>query len=73
MATLTKREILDAIYYKKLEFEPELDQFQIQPNSIDLRVGWNFYIPKTWEYNERGRVALSGDCLNCNLKKENYR
>ena len=58
---------------KKIEFEPGLDQFQIQPNSIDLRVGWNFYIPKTWEYNEKGRVAFTDDHLNHKTKKENYK
>lgn len=73
MSTLTKKEILNAIYYKKLEFEPELDQFQIQPNSIDLRVGWNFYIPKTWEYNEKGRVALNLDYLESSKKKDIYK
>lgn len=73
MSILTKKEIVDLIKEKKLEFEPALDQFQIQPNSIDLRVGWNFYVPKTSEYNAKGRMALSDDCLDCSIKKENYK
>jgi dCTP deaminase len=73
MATLTKKEIVELIKEKKIEFSPELDQFQVQPNSIDLRVGWNFYIPKTWEYNEKGRVALSDDCLGYDAKKDSYK
>lgn len=70
---LTKKEIVKMINNKKIEFEPELDQFQLQPNSIDLRIGWNFYIPKTWEYNEKGRVAINVDYLESNAKKELYK
>lgn len=70
---LTKKEITNLIKEKKIEFEPELDQFQVQPNSVDLRVGWNFYVPKTSDFNEKGRVAINDDCLNYNLKKENYK
>lgn len=73
MTTLTKKEIINLVKGKKIEFEPELDQFQIQPNSVDLRVGWNFYIPKTWEYNEKGRVALNVNYLEYNTKKEPYK
>lgn len=73
MAMLTKKEIIKLIKAKKIEFEPELDQFQLQPNSVDLRVGWNFYIPKTWEYNEKGRVALNVDYLENTARKELYK
>ncbi|MDO9231071.1 MAG: dCTP deaminase [bacterium] len=73
MSTLTKKEIINLIKEEKIKFEPELDQFQIQPNSIDLRVGWNFYIPKTWEYNDKGRVALNVNYLAFNEKKDNYK
>lgn len=73
MSTLTKKEIISLIKEEKIKFEPELDQFQIQPNSVDLRVGWNFYIPKTWEYNDKGRVALNVDYLTFNDKKDNYK
>lgn len=73
MAALTKKEITKLIREKKVEFNPELDQFQIQPSSVDLRVGWNFYIPKSWEYNEKGRVALNVDYLKHEDKKELYK
>lgn len=73
MATLTKKEILKLIKEKKIEFDPSIDQFQLQPNSVDLRIGWNFYIPKVWEYNGKGRVALNVDYLEYNAKKELYK
>src|SRR3990167_1894653 len=73
MSVLTRKQFLEYIKEKKLEFEPELDQFQIQPNSIDLRVGWSFYVPKTWEYNEKGRVALDINYLDRTAKKEGYK
>ena len=73
MSVLTRKQFLEYIKEKKLEFEPELDQFQIQPNSIDLRVGWSFYVPKTWEYNEKGRVALNINYLDRTARKEGYK
>lgn len=73
MSTLTKKEIINLIKEKKIEFDPELDQFQVQPNSVDIRVGWNFYIPKTWEYNEKGRVALNINYLDQGIKKDSYK
>lgn len=73
MSTFTKKEIIELIKDKKVEFEPALDQFQVQPNSVDLRVGWNFYIPKTWEYNEKGRVALNINYLDYKERKESYK
>jgi dCTP deaminase len=73
VAMLTKKEIIKLIKNKDIEFDPEIDQFQLQPNSVDLRVGWNFYIPKTWEYNEKGRVAINVDYLESNAKKELYK
>lgn len=73
MSVLTRKQFLSYIKEKKIEFEPALDQFQIQPNSIDLRVGWSFYVPKTWEYNEKGRVALNINYLDRTEKKESYK
>lgn len=73
MANLTKKEILNLIKERKIEFEPGLDQFQIQPNSVDLRAGWNFYIPKPWELNEKGRVGLNVNHLDYGVKKEYYK
>lgn len=73
MPVLAKNEILKLIREKQIEFDPQLDQFQLQPNSVDLRVGWNFYIPKTWEYNEKGRVALNVNYLDAGVRKDLYK
>ncbi len=61
MAILTKKKILEKIKQKQINFEPALDKHQISPNSIDLRAGWNFYIPHTWKYTAKGRVAVTAD------------
>jgi deoxycytidine triphosphate deaminase len=59
MAILTKKEIINYIKSKKLNFVPNLDQFQLQPHAIDLRLGFDFFIPKKWEINKKGRCALN--------------
>lgn len=71
MAVLTKNEILQKIKENKLAFTPQLDAFQIQPHAIDLRLGWTFHIPKSWELKKEGRVALNVDYLDI-LDKQNY-
>lgn len=73
MTTLSKTDILKEIKNKRINFSPNLDQYQIQPNSLDLRLGTTFYIPKTWEYNEAGREALKIDYLDYQTKKENFK
>lgn len=70
---LNKNQIREVIQHGKLIFEPGLDGFQLQPNSIDLRVGWSFYIPQTWEMTEAGRVALCADYLNTDANKEYFK
>lgn len=52
-------------------FEPEVDEFQIQPQSIDLRMGYTFYTVKTWEMTKKGRVAINVDYTN-NISNKNY-
>lgn len=64
MAVLTKNEIRTAIAENKLGFEPQLDAFQLQPHAVDLRLGYTFYIPKSWKITENGREALNIDYLN---------
>ncbi|HUT22134.1 MAG TPA: dCTP deaminase [Candidatus Bipolaricaulota bacterium] len=61
---LDKKTLLDLLKENKITFEPNLDGFQIQPNSIDLRLGHSFYIPVSWKLNEQGRVAMSADYLD---------
>lgn len=65
---LGKNELAQCIKDGKIKFTPNLDQFQLQPNSIDLRIGTSFYIPESWHLTERGREALDPDYL---IKSQN--
>ena len=58
MSILTRPEILSAIQSGDLRFTPSLDQFQIQPHAIDLRLGYKFLIPRNWTVDEKGRRAI---------------
>lgn len=60
---LTKYEITEAVGQGGLSFSPNLDKFQLQPHAVDLRLGFEFKIPKTWEVSEAGRSALIIDPL----------
>jgi dCTP deaminase len=73
MPTLSKTDILKEIQSGNINFTPQLDQYQIQPNSIDLRLGNTFYIPKAWEYTEEGRRVLRADYLDIQTKKDNFK
>ncbi|MBT5337950.1 dCTP deaminase [Candidatus Falkowbacteria bacterium] len=73
MSTLTKKEILQRIQEGKITFAPELDEFQLSPNSIDLRVGWSFYIPHSWKMNSKGRVAVIADYLDYQNMEEYFK
>ncbi len=70
MGILTRKEILTAIADGELSFEPGLDQFQLQPAAIDVRVGMNFFIPKIWSFGEEGRTGLNTDHLDNEKKNE---
>lgn len=67
---LTKKHILERITKKELSFDPILDGFQIQPHAVDLRLGFEFNLPKTWELTKEGRKALMVDPFT---NKENSR
>ena len=56
---LSKKDILGKIKEGGLKFAPEIDKFQLQPNGVDLRLGWSFYNPKEWTMNEQGRTGLN--------------
>jgi len=58
MSILTRSEILGQIDSGGLVFSPALDQFQIQPHAIDLRLGYKFLIPRNWAVDEKGRRAI---------------
>lgn len=61
MSVLTNAEILEKIRGGSLRFTPALDKFQLQPHSIDLRIGFKFILMKSWTVSRKGRVALKVD------------
>lgn len=63
MSVLVKSEIVQLIKAGKLAFEPGLDKFQLQPHSVDLRLGYTFLVPKTWEMTPEGRKGVTVDYL----------
>lgn len=63
MSVLVKSEIIQLIKEGRLAFEPGLDRFQLQPHSVDLRLGYTFLVPKTWEMTDDGRRAVMVDHL----------
>ncbi len=66
MGVLTKKEIIELIKTKKINFSPSLDRFQLQPHAVDLRLGFHFYLPKTWHLSAAGREIIKVDPLNYN-------
>jgi dCTP deaminase len=73
MAILGKNEILNYIKEGKLSFDPVIDKFQVQPNSIDLRCGFTFYVPEQWQMSDEGRVITRPDYLKHNANANNFR
>lgn len=68
---LTRTEISESIKDNRLSFDPALDAFQLQPHAVDLRLGYTFYIPKSWELTNEGRKSLTIDYLDPK-DKQNY-
>lgn len=73
MAILSKNEILQYIKEGKLTLEPGADKFQVQPNSLDLRIGWTFYIPEQWQVTDAGRVVTRPDYLEKKANTNNFK
>ena len=71
MSVLIKTEILELIKQGKLSFTPGLDKWQVQPHSIDLRLGFTFLVPKLWVMTHKGREGVHVDHLT--LKEGNNR
>jgi len=61
MAILTREEILAYVKTGGIGFNPNLDEFQLQAHSVDLRLGFTFLIPKSWHITKAGREALHMD------------
>ncbi|MBI2355599.1 MAG: 2'-deoxycytidine 5'-triphosphate deaminase [Candidatus Doudnabacteria bacterium] len=70
---LGKNELAQCIKEGKIAFTPGLDEFQLQPNSIDLRIGASFYIPESWHLTDRGREAFDPDYLVKSMNKEHLK
>jgi dCTP deaminase len=58
---LTKQDIIDYVTEGKLGFNPQLDRFQLQAHSVDLRLGFTFLVPKSWHVTKKGREQLHMD------------
>lgn len=69
---LTRKDILNRIENKELGFKPGLDQFQLQPHAIDLRLGYKFLIPKNWMMTEKGRKALNISIQDKDIHREQF-
>lgn len=69
---LTRKVILERIKNHDLVFDPSLDQFQLQPHAVDLRLGYKFLIPKNWTTTDRGRVALKISIEDTDIHAEQF-
>lgn len=58
MSIITKQDIIERVRSGSLSFKPNLDKFQLQEHSVDLRLGFTFMIPKMWHMTPRGRESL---------------
>ncbi len=63
MSVLTQTEILSRIKNGDLAIEPNVDTFQLQAHSVDLRLGFTFMLPKQYIITKSGREALRIDPL----------
>lgn len=69
---LTRKNILERIATGELVFEPKVDQFQLQPHALDLRLGYKFLIPKNWTMTKRGRKAINVSIEDSEIHAEQF-
>ncbi|MBI4281108.1 dCTP deaminase [Candidatus Uhrbacteria bacterium] len=69
----SKPKILEYLQTGKLAFSPELDAYQLQPDSVDLRLGTTFYIPETWQITAEGRLAVRADYVDVKTNPEYFK
>jgi dCTP deaminase len=69
---LSRKDIETRIRSRELNFVPMLDGFQMQPHAVDLRLGFEFHIPKTWEITSEGRKAITIDPLLADGNGRNF-
>jgi dCTP deaminase len=70
MSVITKKQIVEKIKVGEIVFKPELDKFQLQEHSVDLRLGFTFMVPKMWHITPKGRESL--DITHFNKKNDKY-
>jgi deoxycytidine triphosphate deaminase len=70
---LNKDKLVEYIEAGKIAFTPALDRFQLQPHSIDLRIGWSFYVAERWQFTEAGRVAIEPDYFVKGMNKDYWK
>ena len=72
MAVLAKKEIIKRLKDKDIDFDPEIDNFQLQPHAIDLRLGYKFLIPKNWHLTNKGRSAIKISIDDTDIHREQF-
>jgi len=70
---LNKSKIIEKLKKGSIDFEPGLDAYQIQTNSVDLRLGTTFYIPETWKITPSGREAIRADYIDVKENPEYFK
>ena len=70
MSILSKKKIIELLDRGEIVFDPGLDEFQLSPIAVDIRVGTNFFVPRLSEVSEEGRVELIIDHLDNRSKNE---
>ncbi len=68
MSILVNGEIKKLLDRGDLSFKPNLDKFQFQQHSVDLRLGFTFMVPRLWDLVSEGRVALNMKKLDSKKK-----
>jgi len=69
---LTRKEILAEMEAGTIRFSPGIDQFQLQPHAVDLRLGYKFLIPRNWHMEESGRRAIKTAIDDNTTHREQY-
>lgn len=70
MSIITKHDIIARIKGGSIAFKPNLDTFQLQEHSVDLRLGFTFMVPKMWHMTGKGRESL--DITHFDKRNEDY-
>lgn len=70
---LNRNQIIEHLNEGRLEFTPPLDAFQMQPDSVDLRLGTTFYIPETWQLTNEGRTGVRADYIDVKTSPEYFK